>query len=608
MKVTKEINSICLKLFNKVFATNSKSLKDEKSFIENSLTLGYAVHPALLNCPAVREFISNQKRDLNSTFYKSFSDVVNKSRYELFIDQCLHYECSSYVANDFSFEDLSKICDYKYILPMDVAELSQNVLSMLYSGAPLQQETIDSLIKLVQTFAVEIDISLVKNKEAKLILCDKLSLLPKDATEMVRFLVYKATGKSLLIKNKKCFTEIKASKLDINKYVTQFGADKLSSVFYRFKPIFLAFKSVKENKPIVNELRRLCVKNHVPYKKTYFESVLSDVNSIDFDFLKEKVKEITSFKIAALLQTCLIRLRMSVDNYASAYIVRNGKIFIKKNESTYVKGKKTKATKTYSSNELKNLNCFYEVLYNELISRLALKACKVKMNPLIDLTVPTSEKNFIGNYPIGTSLNAGDNDIMVGIHWFGKDGAQDLDLSLYDLNGNKMGWNSYYNKGTDIIYSGDMTSANPEASEIFYAKKGFATHIVGVNLYRGGENSKFKLFVAKEKVTDLKKNHMVERKNIILDVDLCMDGSEKKLGLINDGKFVLLDLTSGSGRVGRTSEYDVLYTSYIKDTCDCFLSLKDVLTSAGFTLVKEDEEADIDLTNLDKSALLKLFG
>lgn len=299
---------------------------------------------------------------------------------------------------------------------------------------------------------------------------------------------------------------------------------------------------------------------------------------------------------------------MSVDNYASAYLVRNGKIFIKKNESTYVKGKKTKATKTYSSDELKNLNSFYEVLYNELISRLALKACKVKMNPLIDLTVPTSEKNFIGNYPIGTSLNAGDNDIMVGIHWFGKDGAQDLDLSLYDLNGDKMGWNSYYNKGTDIIYSGDMTSANPEASEIFYAKKGFATHIVGVNLYRGEENSKFKLFVAKEKVTDLKKNHMVERKNIILDVDLCMDGSEKKLGLINDGKFILLDLTSGNGRVGRTSEYDVLYTSYIKDTSDCFLSLKDVLKCAGFTLVEDGEEADIDLTNLDKSALLKLFG
>jgi hypothetical protein len=125
---------------------------------------------------------------------------------------------------------------------------------------------------------------------------------------------------------------------------------------------------------------------------------------------------------------------------------------------------------------------------------------KVKLPDNINFMVPKSEKSFIGNLPIGSYIPLTDKNAIIGINWKQADGARDLDLSYVDIDDKKTGWNSdYTNDGNTIIYSGDMTLANPEATELLYAKEGkFLPGIVKVNLYNGNDNSKFKFFVATE--------------------------------------------------------------------------------------------------------------
>ena len=73
---------------------------------------------------------------------------------------------------------------------------------------------------------------------------------PDNVDEMVRYLVFLATGKSLLIKDKQTIQVIKESEIVIDELVINFGIEKLSSVFLRYKPIFLAFK--KANPILIN--------------------------------------------------------------------------------------------------------------------------------------------------------------------------------------------------------------------------------------------------------------------------------------------------------------------------------------------------------------------
>ena len=233
----------------------------------------------------------------------------------------------------------------------------------------------------------------------------------------------------------------------------------------------------------------------------------------------------------------------------------------------------------------------------------------------VNLTLPTSEKSFIGNYPLGTSFDFSDSDCVFGIHWRGDDGAQDLDLKLIDIDGKQYGWNAAYkNADNSIIFSGDMTSAHPEATELFYAAKGFKPSIVKVNLFNGEKDSKFKFFIANEKMKIRKGDgyygshnvdHMVDPNNIIVNVDCQMDSNEKTLGVITDNKFVLAQFRTGKGIVAGNSVTN-LYTEHALHTLDCYVSLNKLLTDAGFTFT-EGNDAKIDLTELSKDTLMELL-
>jgi hypothetical protein len=150
-----------------------------------------------------------------------------------------------------------------------------------------------------------------------------------------------------------------------------------------------------------------------------------------------------------------------------------------------------------------------------------------------------------------------------------------------------------------------MTSAYPEATELFYTKKGFTPAIVKVNNFNGATNSKFKFFLAKEKINNVKHNYMVNPNNIVVNVDCVMDSKEKQLGVITGDKFILAQFRTGKGRVAGNSVTNA-YTDYALSTLDCYLSLQKLLTDAGYKIVTDN--ADIDLTELSKDTLINLLS
>jgi len=222
-------------LFNKALASNTLSFS---SVNEIAIKKGYIVHPDCCN-KRVLQFLETLPNNLNSTFYKSWNQVTSKTRTEIAIDQIVSY-IGHYVFglswNPSGECDKIEYTSLKQILPMSLNDLEENIYKLL-SGVALSNDTIQNCIELCNEFNIKLNISLVKNKEAAMYLYKQTNTLPSRPEEMLRFLVFLKTGKTLVIKNKELIKLLNDGK-SIENLVEKFGYDELSSVFIVSNPYF----------------------------------------------------------------------------------------------------------------------------------------------------------------------------------------------------------------------------------------------------------------------------------------------------------------------------------------------------------------------------------
>jgi len=170
---------------------------------------------------------------------------------------------------------------------------------------------------------------------------------------------------------------------------------------------------------------------------------------------------------------------------------------------------------------------------------------------------------------------------------------------MIDIKGNKIGWNSdFYDDRKSFVYSGDMTTANPEATELLYRKQESDVEgIVKVNPYNSEENARYKVFFAQEPISKLNLNYMVHPENIIYQYDDTIS-EEKILGLFADNKFIFCNFRLKNRRV---SNFDItdLQLQYLKTVHGHLLTLEQILADAGFTVTKSKDCV------LSKDAVLK---
>ena len=316
-----------LKLFNAVIAKPS----NEKPYISDE---GYIITPnALWAKDRIIAFFKAEKlngNDLNKTFHKSWNKIKNSSRYELYVEQIEHY-MSTY-GSDFNDEiyipeEILNIpnvkLNYKVINAYSADIMKQKCLTLLKSGMALKEDTVDELIILLvdelgYTFTGNENI---RNKEAIVKLAEYYNIYPENAVEFFRYIIYRATDTTLLIKNDALIALIKESSYNPTQAFKQFGLEKLAEIFNRFKPLFLAFKN-KASKTI-NKISKL--------SKTYHKPLVSNpLNDVTNAFLTEKdvhwLDNATPFALFKALSACYTR-KQGQD--AFLYRIRNGKSWVK---------------------------------------------------------------------------------------------------------------------------------------------------------------------------------------------------------------------------------------------------------------------------------------
>lgn len=579
-----------LELFNAVVAKPTKTatpIVSEDGFIIDS--------SAVWAKDRIVEFYRSQKlrgNDLNKGFHKSFEKVRSSTRFELAMEQIRHY-ASTYGTGHrgeiYIPDEVLEVPDvkltFKVVQALTKEEIAERCLNMLRSGVALKEETINDLLTvLVDELGYKFTGKEgVKNKEAIIKIADLCGVVPDDTMEFFRYVVYRATGESLLIKNKEAIEKIKKSNFNPSAQFRSHGVDRLATIFNRFKPLFLAFKTKCPG--TINKISKLSKGKHVPVPQNALNQVTQRL------LTKKDVHWLDNATPFALFKAMTAVWNRIQGQQTFNYRVRNGKSWVK--EST---------TDVRLLDMLANLN----FLVDYMKGRFDLSDHKIFVPEGVEYAVPTSEKMFVGNIPTGTKFSG--EKLAVGIYWKNSWGARDLDLSCSSVT-QKIGWNAgYSNRG--LTYSGDVTSAPNGAVEYLHCKKGTdEPWIVNNNVYSGSETSGYKILVGAG--DEVSKPYLMDPNRVVMEVKTEAIQKRMVLGLFlpeseNVQSFVLLNFgaghanVSGLGGKGLTALYEQYRNPYD------FALLCETL---GAKIVDTPDEATVDLSvdKLDKDSFIKLF-
>ena len=587
---------LCLDLFGAVLAGEEKP-DDHARTVPYGIVIEASANYARKRILARLSSAKLDAKQLNATFHKSWKVIRDTSREELFIHQILHYlttygtdftsDFVYFPAEELQLPDVGKL-PIRVIRGLSHEELVEKCLEMLASGVALEEATIDAVLELLGVLNYQFtSVDHVLNKEARIKIIAQTGIYPSQPVEFLRYLVFRATESTLLIKNSDSITAIKEKKLDVSESLEKFGLAKCAEIFRRFKPLWLAFKANPKNVSRINEISRLSRRHHVPLPL----DVLNTVTHIHHSetAIREALTRVNNFRKIRLLNALHTR-RSGVDAYL--YRIRDGRSW-------------AKATRPSEANYYRDV---FDLVYENLVDSLDLAGQRVRYPEGIDYALPSSQKMFVGNVPAGTRITS--KNLVSGVYWENDWGANDLDLSALSLEG-KVGWNSAY-KGGGILYSGDITDAPEGATELLFTEGALAHPALSVlNIYDGKEGCRFKIIVGS--APQVTENYMFDPNQLILEADCKMVGRQQILGIFlpaAEGQltFVLVNAGFGSMSVSSGSTHCDLARRALFLQFSETLSFRKLLEDAGAHIVREGE-AEIDLRpgSLAKDTFVKLL-
>ena len=595
-------NALRLKLFNSVLSEQSNS--DHKFLPEYGV---YVPGDAVYAVDEIKTHLSQLKlsgQDLNKTFYKSWEKIQNSSRLQLAIDQIMHcmstygtnHEGEAYIP-DGVLEIPGLKLKFSVIDTLSQDEVITKCLDLLCSGIALTEDTLKETFVILESFGYKFTGEEgIRNKEANILIADKYQIYPKSPEEFLRYVLFKTTESTSLVKSKEIIAKIKASRTDVSKMFKEFGETNLAPVFNRFKPLFLAFKSAHDNNSkVINKISKL--------SKTLHKPMLSNpVNQVTFIKLVSEdthwLNNATVYALFKALSACYSRMK-GQDTFA--YRIRNGKSWFAENAVNV---------------EVCTHN--YNFILFHLKTRIKGEGKTVFIPNNVVYALPTSEKLFVGNIPTGTKFLG--ERLAAGIYWENSWGAVDLDLSGLNIGG-KIGWNAdYHDDDRGLTYSGDLQDAPEGAVEYLHVDGGsdFSPTLVMNNVYNGDDNSEYKIIVGEG--PDVTRAYMMDPNNLIAEVKTASVQNNTVLGMIIPEQngldaFVLLNFGAGNARVSGSSKVSMTATKALYQQWNNPLSLAGVLIDLGFDVLREkpDEnkaitvDFNLEIDKLSKSTFIDLF-
>ncbi len=440
-----------------------------------------------------------QKLGLNNeiwsnTFHKSWEKVENAPIEQLVFEQLVHYfstygmemlgletmpliPCETVISNK---DALPSIKAFTVIRVVDYNTAIAVVKNLLKTIKAPHKNDIGAYIDLMEYTNLKVDD--ITSFELKIARCKQLNTVPTNGQDFVRYAIYVTTGSTLIIKNDITIARIKNYCLQYPReafnLLSKGDEIELAKVFYRFKPLLLAFKTSKPCKPIVNRIRRYATTHHKP---------LSDVNLANVMKLVSENRIEDAIKV---LENADNRALVKLINFATSSANSDTKIYNIRNGSTFVTERKTENTKASSLVTM----CLAQLAIRN-VNKLAGKTFLIP--DYVDYPVPISEKQMIGNLPYGTIVHGTKGDTITPAIWW-KDGNCRVDIDLHLSNATEhFGWNgNYRNSDRRILYSGDMTAASPYATEAFRIEVSKDDiYLLNANLYSGEDNIPFKFML-----------------------------------------------------------------------------------------------------------------
>ena len=117
----------------------------------------------------------------------------------------------------------------------------------------------------------------------------------------------------------------------------------------------------------------------------------------------------------------------------------------------------------------------------------------------------------------------------------------------------------------------------------------------------------FRFCFGQEKIVQLTRGYMVDPNNMVVNEDLTSDLRQSMIAAVSGGKIFLMSLGVGNSRV--SSGMDTAdKAAIIARKSACFVDLKTVLLKAGFKEAADYEQPTLDLSDLRKDTLIKLFS
>ena len=558
---------------------------------------------------------------LKSSFYKTWQEHDDRGEVGRFVDQMLHYigtYCFGVCLEPNNVELTEDDRVMKHFITIEVLEKKEivNKLTNLFeSGIALESQDTDAAI------AAFIDYSLtnvnLKNKEMMIRLARDYAIMPKDASYVIRIMYDIATNGAQYIKSRRALRAVEfALKQGDSRYygfeqfeqkrrellrqvssvlvnaVATYGVDELGKTFRQHKATWLVFRKYmdKYDRSLINKIKRASEKNHI---KGHIETYAT----MDEKAFTKFVKNATIYQLVTIINYFN---RLETDTDYELYRVRNGLSFVK----------------DVSNRKVADCAMRRAFVESEMCERYATKFADQKwyLPKGLDVKMPTSMKNFVGEYPMYTSYEVDGNNqqLQFGIAWAGDHPHQhvDIDLHAVSANGNHIGWNSRHASG--MTHSGDMISVNAFGLAAEYVKinRQIADDVILLNMsvYSSAKQlDKIHVIIGDGNVNGEKLRSIQESKHIlhrfVFNPAEVTNGST--FAACVDNKIVLTNFVTNS-RIPNVELQSAMANS-IQRSVDTSMSLVEFARIVGIDVVEEQVEGAFDFTNVSRSDFTDLF-
>ena len=612
-----ELTKSCILLFHavpEVEVSIAPSPKDDEAEILWGYRItadAWACNPLLARLSAfLKKNVGCDLRALNAGFHKSFAAVHKADAAHLFAQQILHY-FSTYGLEAVGLPAQAVIPAERLSLeqkePVRIAilrrmpreEMESRLFTLAMGRAPVHELARPHLVSMLRILglAQSWDISACKNKEMKMLLWDLCGGCPQKGEEFLRFLIYKATGSYLLIKSQDAIRalaegigQVKEDYFSLHPSLVP----ECASIFYRYKPLFLALRKNPLYRAPVNRMRRLAYALKKPARPQLLDQITCG-KATDLDAIRAELKKISTGKKVALLNA--IRRRKAGAGHA-AYAIRNGRLWV---------GEQPACAPVSAEIE----DACMQALIADLRPRVEGKSVLLPENP--DYAFPASAKQFTGPFPFNTVYRL-PKAVICGVHWEnvlvnGREQRTDLDLHLNSATVN-YGWNTQWDEENDalrreakVVFSGDMTDAPRKkggASEVYYIGEGMRGEMLLLDLNNFTRNGPcpFRLLLEGAGEDAVTRKSLLSR-SLELAIPMSIEGYALTLGMLDCGadggkRFIFASGVMGRGIVSSFSETGSGYIEHARASAATCLRLRDVLALAGARINEKDADADWD--------------